>query len=231
MSVTWTVNGVERQGAGSLEPAAFRKGDRIGATAVVRIGDSVFDLRAGEVDAGNTQPVIRSVRIEPRRLFTGKTAKAVVDAVDRDEEPIMNRYRWFVDGKESFGGEETITLSGVRKGSIVRVETASSDTEWTTPAKSSPAYTVLDSPPVVRSVPPPDARPGIPFLYKIVAEDPDGDPLTVTLRKGPPGMTLTGDTLRWEVPAEMRSPAEVEVEVSDGDGAATRHAFRVSAGR
>jgi hypothetical protein len=225
-SVVWTVNGSERKGAGVLEPTEFRKGDRIGASAALRIGDSVLDLRAGEVVVGNTLPVIRGVKIEPQQLVTGGTAKAVVDVVDRDEEPLRHRYRWFVDGKEVPGGEETMSLEGVKKRSVVRVVATSSDAEWTTPPKSSATYTVLNSPPVIRSVPPGEIRPGEAFQYKIVAYDADADPLTIRLRKGPAGMTLAGDLLRWDIPLELQV-AEVELEVSDGDGGVSVQSFRM----
>jgi len=230
-SVVWTVNGSEQKGSGVLEPSEFRKGDRIGASAVLRIGDSVLDLRAGEVVVGNTLPTIRSVKIEPQRLLAGGTAKAIVDVVDRDEDPIRNRYRWFVDEKEVPGDGETMSLEGVRKRSVVRVVATSADAEGATPPKSSPGYAIANSTPVIRSVPPADAEPGKPFTYSIVAGDPDGDPLTVRLRKGPPGMTLSGDTLRWEMPAELQGAAEVEVEVSDGDGGVALQSFRMSIGR
>lgn len=230
-SVVWTVNGSERKSSAQLESSEFRKGDRLGASAVLRIGDSVLDLRAAEVVVGNTLPTIRSVMIEPQRLLAGGTAKAVVDVVDLDEEPLRNRYRWFVDGKEAPGDGETMSLEGVGKRSFVRVAVTSSDAEWTTPPKYSPAYALVNSLPVIRSSPPADAQPGKPFTYKILADDPDGDTLTIRLRKGPAGMTLSGDTLRWEMPLEQQAPAEVEVEVSDGDGGAANQSFRMSIGR
>lgn len=227
-SIAWTVNGDARKGTGVPETPEFRKGDRIGVSAVVRIGDSVLDLRAGEVVAGNTLPVIRSVKIEPDRLFTGGSAKAVVDVVDLDEEPIRNRYRWFLDGREISADGDSLSLGGVKKGSVVQVVVTSSDAEWTTPPKSSPVYRIVNSLPVIMSSPPADVRPGKPFTYRIAAMDPDGDPLEVTLRKGPPGMTLSGDVLRWEMPAELQSPAEVEIEVSDGDGGVAFQSFHMS---
>jgi hypothetical protein len=65
---------------------------------------------------------------------------------------------------------------------------------------------------------PPDRK----YVYRIVAEDADGDALSYSLTKGPPGMRLSGATLEWQVPdAYIGTNVEAVVVISDGDGGQT----------
>ena len=80
--------------------------------------------------------------------------------------------------------------------------------------------------PAILSKPPRLARAGQPYVHTVQAADPEQDPLSFSLAKGPPGMTLDPDTgqLVWVPPAMAQplSPSlqfpqfEVVLEVSDG---------------
>ncbi|MEW6719792.1 MAG: hypothetical protein AB1346_05030, partial [Thermodesulfobacteriota bacterium] len=72
-------------------------------------------------------------------------------------------------------------------------------------------------PPVVRSEMPKELAPGRKFVYRIEAEDPDGDALAYTLKSGPPGMSLSGNVLEWQVPdGFLGQEVAAVVEISDG---------------
>ena len=65
--------------------------------------------------------------------------------------------------------------------------------------------------------------------HTIVAEDPDGDPMTFTLSKGPPGMILKGSTIEWQVPeSAIGTHVEVVVTISDNDGGQTVQTFAMT---
>jgi len=69
--------------------------------------------------------------------------------------------------------------------------------------------------------------PPVEWSYPLVASDPDGDPLTYSLVKGPPDMTLDPNTniLSWFVTSEDTGEHPITLEVSDGQGGVTEQMF------
>ncbi len=69
--------------------------------------------------------------------------------------------------------------------------------------------------------------PPVEWTYPLAATDPDGDPLTYTLVKGPPGMTLDPNThiLSWLVTSEDIGQYEVTLEVDDANGGVAQQLF------
>ena len=112
------------------------------------------------------------------------------------------KYKWYVNDLPVAGNSDSLVLTGVKKGSWVHVSVTPNDGFADGAWKDSPRYQVVNALPVVKSALPKELPPGRRFIYRIVAEDPDGDPLTYTLTKAPPGMVLRGETLEWQVPEE-----------------------------
>lgn len=221
--VTWIVDGQEKADGPSLAPSLFARGDEIQAKVALRTGTGEMVRRTEPVVAGNALPAVTAVAIEPRAPKTKSSVHAVVEAGDPDGDPLSFRYRWFVDGRAVPGNEgDTLTLDGVKKGSWIRVEATPNDGAADGAWKSSDRYLVVNAPPVVRSGAPTTIPPSHVLTHTIVAEDPDGDPLTYVLEKGPKGMTLAGATLLWPVTRQdLGKTAEVVVRISDDDGAST----------
>lgn len=69
--------------------------------------------------------------------------------------------------------------------------------------------------------------PPVEWTYQLAATDPDGDPLTYTLVKGPPDMLLDPNThiLSWLVTSEDIGQYEVTLEVDDGKGGVAQQMF------
>ena len=69
--------------------------------------------------------------------------------------------------------------------------------------------------------------PPVEWSYPLAASDPDGDPLTYSLVKGPPDMTLDPNTqiLSWFVTSEDIGEHEITLEVADGQGGVTAQMF------
>lgn len=82
---------------------------------------------------------------------------------------------------------------------------------------------VVNNPPVISSTPVTQAQVGQPYAYTVVADDPENDPLTLTLVQAPAGMTMTafGDISWTPVEAHVGSHS-VQVRVSDGRQAVTQ---------
>ncbi len=72
--------------------------------------------------------------------------------------------------------------------------------------------------------------PPVAWSYVLAATDPDGDPLTYKLVKGPPDMFLDPNTstLTWYVTSEDIGDYDIVLEVSDGQGGVTQQMFILS---
>jgi hypothetical protein len=222
LETRWTVNGSEAGDGQILSPDAFRRGDRIRAEVRLRTGEGERLLATPEVVAVNALPAVTEVRIEPAAPTAGSAVKAVVSAQDPDGDVVSVRFQWHVDDRPVGGDADTLILRGAKKGSWVHVAATpndgSSDGAW----RSSPRHRIVNSPPTVTSDLPKEIPSDRRFAYRIVAEDADGDPLSYTLTKGPPGMSLSGSTLEWQVPPEfLGTNVEAVVVISDGDGGQT----------
>jgi hypothetical protein len=131
-------------------------------------------------------------------------------------------YKWHVNDSPVAGNGDSLALTGVKKGSWVYITVTPNDGFADGAWRESSRYQVVNALPVVKSALPKELPPGRRFIYRIVAEDPDGDPLTYTLTKAPPGMVLRGETLEWQVPEEsIGVNVEAVVVISDNDGGQT----------
>jgi hypothetical protein len=217
VDVRWFVNGIETETGLRLPPSRFRRGDRIQATVTLRGDGEDTVITTREVQARNSPPVVSAVRIEPADPVSGGTVRAIVESRDADDDPLKIRYQWFVDDAPVPGDAAELVLKGVKRGSWLHVKATPNDGTSDGAWNESPRYRVANALPVVKSTVPKEVPPGGNFVYRIEAEDPDGDPLTYALAKGPQGMVLNGSTVEWPVGKEyLGQPVEFSVEVSDG---------------
>jgi hypothetical protein len=220
--VRWFVNGGDQESGPLLSPSGFQRGDRIRANVKLIAGGGEILLTTPEVVAVNALPAATDVRIEPGAPFSGSTVRAIVQARDPDGDPLTFKYQWYVNNSPVAGSGDSLTLTGVKKGSWVHVTVIPNDGFADGAWIESPRYQVVNGLPVVKSVLPKELPPGRRFIYRIVAEDPDGDPLTYTLTNAPPGMVLRGETLEWQVPEEsIGANVNAVVVISDNDGGQT----------
>jgi hypothetical protein len=222
LSIQWLVNGAERESGQTLAPSQFQRGDRIQAVVKLRAGGGEKLLTTPEVVAVNALPAVSDVRIEPQALVAGSTVRVFVKAQDPDADPLTFKYKWYVDDLVVPGESDSLTLRGVKKGSWIHVAVTPNDGFSDGAWKYSPRHQVVNAPPVVKSQAPTTIPPSRVLTHAIVAEDPDGDPLTYILVKGPEGMSLSGATLTWKVSdRDLDRSAEIVIGISDNDGAST----------
>lgn len=221
--VSWRINGKEVAGGERLAPEQFTKGDRVQAVVKWNAGAGEKQAVSREVIVGNSPPTLGDVKLDPLAPVAGGTVRVVAVANDLDGDKVSFRYRWYLDEKEIPETGDVLSLKGVRKGSWVYARVETRDDSGIGPWKYSTKCMVVNSPPVVRSTLPLSDQDDRKFVYHIVAEDPDGDPLTYTLEKGPPGMVLNGQTLEWQVPQEyIGRNVAIVVKIADGYGGVTR---------
>ncbi len=67
-----------------------------------------------------------------------------------------------------------------------------------------------------------------PYLYQVVAADPDGDALSYRLVASPSGMTIAAGLISWTPNASQTGEHDVTVEAMDGRGGTNRQSFRIA---
>ncbi len=220
--VRWIVNGSERAVGDTLASSLFERGDEIEAEVNLLSGNGESLLKTEKVRAVNSMPAVIEVGIEPRAPTAGGTVRAVVSAQDPDGDPLTFKYQWFVDDVQASGEGDSLPLKGIRKGSRVHVAVTPNDGFGDGAWKYSPRHEIVNAPPVVKSQAPTTIPSSRVLAHTIVAEDPDGDPLTYALVKGNERTTLDGSTLVWNVSDEdLGRPLEIVIRISDNDGGET----------
>lgn len=150
-----------------------------------------------EPDKDNRAPSAPEVVISPAAPVTTDPLAVVVvrGASDADGDAVSYRYQWFVDG--TFRGEltgDTVPADATHKGESWRVSVVATDGA----ADAEPAaaeVTIANSAPSVVLTAPESPGAGVDLVVGAVAEDPDGDAVTLS-------WTWTVDGAAAEVTAE-----------------------------
>jgi hypothetical protein len=222
-TISWRINGMDGPEGERLDPGQFGKGDRIQAVVKWVEGGAAKIITSREVGVGNSPPTLGEVKLDRMNPVTGGTVHAIVASNDMDGDKLSFVYQWYADDKEVPGNGDVLSLNGIRKGSWIHVRVEARDEDRPGPWKFSPKYQVVNSLPVVKSALPPTIPSDRKFVYRIVAEDPDGDTLTYRLVKSPPGVVLNGPALEWQIPQEyIGKNVEIVVNISDGAGGTTQ---------
>ena len=228
----WFVNGSEQRIASdTMAAGAARKGDEIQVEATVARPGGTVAVRSGKVRVANAPPRVTGAGLSNLSPGKGETLVATASAEDPDRDAIRWNFRWRIDGKVVQEGENpALRLSTAKRGDEVYCEAIPNDGEATGPTLATQIVTVRNSPPIIRSTPPSGAGPGGVFSYRVVADDPDGDPLGFTMTEGPMGASFDAGTFRWAPPPEFRGTTPVILRISDGAGGEARQEFVLQAG-
>jgi len=73
-----------------------------------------------------------------------------------------------------------------------------------------------NAPPVITSTPPDKVKAGQLYIYEVKASDPEGVTVTISLRTGPPTMTISNGILKWDTTMADMGQVTVDVTVTDG---------------
>jgi hypothetical protein len=225
LSYEWLINDKPVSGVSArvLPSVHFRQGDRI----VVRVtpsddhGDGPV-MESGVVVIENSPPIVTSVSLMPAPPSASEPVRTTVKGSDPDHDQIRYSYTWFNNGEEIFGQSgETLLQSHFLRGDMLMVEVVASDGKVKSQPVRSEPQAVRNSPPVIISSPPTGLADQNQYLYHVVAEDPDGDPVTYTLLAAPPGMQIDASTgqVSWQVTPEHEGRHSIEIAVADQAGA------------
>ncbi len=219
----WIVNDSEVEKANSpiFQSDSLKRGDRIKVRISVEGEDKTYI--SDEVIVANTPPQIQSAKLIPQNPQKGDNLKVEVKTIDEDKDAVSLLYEWFVNGKPSGKTSEAVAIdkTSFKTGDKISVKITPTDRE--TNGTSVTLYsTIANSPPTVS----PNIAAsfnGLVYTSKVIADDPEGDPLTYTLREGPKGMTIDSKSgvIRWEVKPENKGEHNIVVSVSDGHGGET----------
>src|SRR5438874_2266914 len=227
----WLVNGVPAETEPAFRLVSLKKGDRI--TADVIPNDGKVDgpvFRTLPVTVGNGAPYIIEIHLEPVPLHRGEQLTVKVVAEDPDGDPVTLTYKWFHNNKEIAGAKsETLDTKDFQKKDVLEVMVTPSDGKSTREGQGLPV-TIQNSPPRFTSTPPTEIKDGR-YLYQVAVTDSDGDPVTLELKQGPPGMTLDPATkqLSWKLTPENLGKHHVVLVAKDNDDGATQLEFDLDA--
>ncbi len=205
-----------------LKSGTFRKGDRIQVKVTPSDGKvEGTSVLSAPVRILNSPPVVEEVRIEPKPAYVGNDLKAVVKGFDPDGDFVYYNFRWEKNGTElSEESKEILKQGNFQKGDSMTVTVTPDDREVTGAPKKSVKVVIANSPPMITSSPPESIK-ETKYVYQVKAEDPDHDPITFVLKKGPKGMTIDSQTglIQWNIKKEDKGTHHIEIEALDQEGA------------
>ena len=173
---------------------------------------------------GSGAPAIGTVSFEPPHPATGDSLRAVVQANEAVLETL--RYKWTVNGRTVQDGTENTLAQPLKRGDFVELEVIPSDG-----AMRSNSVFVANAPPKLRLKGQKIDGDGV-YIAQLEAEDPESDPITLTLKSGPPGMEIDqqNKAVHWKIPSDANGAYGVDVSASDPQGDETMLSFQVKIG-
>jgi hypothetical protein len=217
----WRINGqsIASQSHGTLSSSAIKRGDRL-SVDVTPFDGTVEGLPIRvESTVGNALPEITQLILEPAEVRMGTSVKAEVIGTDADQDPIEYRFRWWRNNSEVADGDlHELDTAGFAKGDTIVVEVTPSDPTSKGKSKISKPIMILNSAPTITSAPPTKIDKGR-FIYAVVANDPDGDPLTYALEVAPSGMKIDKGTgrIEWSLTGKLAGNHKVRVTATDDE--------------
>src|SRR5439155_462317 len=180
----------------------------------------------------NHPPSILSARIFPPDVTVGTELRVETQSEDADGDRVTYRYQWFVNGVAA-ETEPAFRPVSLKKGDRITADVIPNDGKVDGPVFRTLPVTVGNGAPYIVEIhlePVPLHR-GEQLTVKVVAEDPDGDPVTLELKQGPPGMTLDPATkhLSWKLTPENLGKHHVVLVAKDNDDGATQLEFDLDA--
>ncbi|GAB4418230.1 MAG: hypothetical protein OHK0032_14250 [Thermodesulfovibrionales bacterium] len=173
-----------------------------------------------------SMPEIVSVKLTPPSPKVNDTIKAEV--LTKGNASVT--YQWSLNGKQLELSGDILSPGEFKRGDKISLMV----TPFTENRKGNPVtvftYIFNSSPKIVSDIKHStykDSR----FVYQVHATDPDGDPLTYSLKSAPPGATIDSNGLiKWHIPPDFKGKAPVTVSVTDGHGGEALYNFEVTIG-
>lgn len=166
-----------------------------------------------------TQPEafpIARVKILPSAPRAGDTLTAEVESNDPSQNAFL-AYRWFVNGEENPGWRGNTFAGSFKRGdeiSVAVLPPGSSNLE----SALTDSVRIGNAPPQVEKLESPRFEDGK-YSSRIVASDPEGDPLTFAVVKGPAGLAVDdAGRITWTPGENDLGRQEVVISIKDDSG-------------
>jgi len=169
----------------------------------------------------NSLPKVTMISIDPELPRRNSTLTARIEASDPDGDTIAFSYQWVKNGDELIGETfETLKDATLKKGDKIILRVTPYDRVSTGQEVASQEFTILNSAPVITSSPRAQKLKSALYQYQVVAQDPDGDPISFSLSSSSPqGMTINPQTglIQWKTGKNDAGTHTIEIIATDGD--------------
>jgi len=191
--------------------------------------EEVSEVTPPDVPAitANTAPRITVLNVYPPNPIAGDTVKIDAKAFDREGDSVNFTYQWWKNDEElTETSDELAITKDFRRGDKITVKLIPDDGERQGPSVEMFVY-IANSPPVILPSAETFKFDGSVYSYQARATDPDGDPLSYSLKASPRGMTINRDNgmIQWNVPPDYKGKANIIVAVTDGQGGEILQSF------
>jgi len=192
----------------------FLRGDTI--TVIVTSGGIE---EAASVAIGNSVPNVVSVPFSPEYIHAGVAITVKPIGYDPDGDEVGFRYVWSINGKELLGDSPVLSGNDFKRGDTVLLKVIPYDREGDGAPFLTMGMIIPNASPRIISVPIEEFL-GREYTYRVVAEDPDGDPLSYSFASAPQGMTIDAKTgvITWRIDDKPEGAYAVEIVAQDPDG-------------
>ncbi|MBI5676460.1 MAG: hypothetical protein HZC48_11650 [Nitrospirae bacterium] len=198
--------------ASQFNSQAVKKGDKFQASASINDNKVLSNV----VIIKNTPPKISKVKLLPEVFKSGDTFSVETAANDPDGDEVKISYKWLKNGDPA--GDSMQIQSPLKRGDKISITIIPFDGE---------AYgskVVLEK--KIENLPPMIVGDtefnfdGKIYTHRVRADDPDGDPLTYSLKSAVENVTIDSGTgiVTWNVPRDFTGSVPVIVSVTDGHG-------------
>ncbi len=212
------------EATGWLLKKQFVKGDDIAVTIKCN-GQEGTAL----VKIDNSPPSVLSVSLSPDDIHAGVDIQVKPVGYDPDGDDVSFNYIWSVNGNEIANDSPILSGDHVKRGDKIALTVIPYDREGKGAPFASQNMVIPNGAPRILSSPPQEIH-GDVYTYRVIAEDPDGDPMTFSLVSAPSGMTIDSNTgmISWPISQEASGNHVIEIAVQDRDGLKTTQKYTLS---
>ncbi len=203
----------------------FVKGDEVAVTVKCSNGSE----GTSTVTIGNSPPSVLSVPFSPENIHAGVDITVKPVGYDPDGDDVGFHYKWSVNGNEAADDSPILTGDHFKRGDKVALTVIPYDSDGTGAPFASQNIVIPNGAPRILSSPP-HAITGDTYTYHVVADDPDGDPITFSLVSAPDGMTIDSRTgeIKWPITEKSSGDYVVEIAAQDPGGMKTTQKYTLS---
>jgi hypothetical protein len=170
---------------------------------------------------------IEGVRVEPSSPITGDQVTARVTLASSFQQPVELVYKWKRNGQPVQVSQSEVLQIPLKRDDFVEVEVSMARNDEGPPRGVTGSVMVGNAPPTMRLANQTIGNDGS-YQAKIESSDPEGDNFTLSIKEGPPGMSIDpGGNIRWAGDSKAEGSFSVAVSARDVHGAETSLNYQI----